>query len=191
MNKLVSDDILSNEMYKFLSLVLEGKCNCVFTGDECVNIKIIQEFNETIKKNCNVLTFDDERMKEYLTESLAGHPTILSLKGDFLMTERMILNYAISNSTQSTDIDIPLAERIIANIIDYVFVTAGGRLLSVVEVSYDYELKKIIKKAIYRYNFELKDYVFENEISEEKVEKMLRSGVSILEMKPCKSKLFT
>lgn len=100
--------------------------------------------------------------------------------------KRLVTNYIYSHPelklTEAT------AATTISKLIDFIFLQKqtkdGNRILSSIhEVRYNNETKGLDLTPIVEYKTEEKEYKFSNKISEEIVEKMIRNGVSLKELK--------
>ena len=116
-----------------------------------------------------------------------GHSTIFTIHGGTVwnVINRIVTKYLMAMPS----IGIDVVERIIGSGLDYVFVQdsipeIGRKVTSLNEIYYDFDEKRVVSKVIFRYDFEKKDWVWEGKLGADKVDKMLRRGISLERLKP-------
>lgn len=116
-----------------------------------------------------------------------GHSTILTMHGatPWDIVNRFVTKYL----TAMPSLGIEVVERIIGSSCDYVCIQdnipgIGRRVTSISEISYDFEKRNVSIKCICRYDFKIKDFVWEGKISRDKADKMLRRGIPLDELEP-------
>lgn len=116
-----------------------------------------------------------------------GHSTIFTMHGGKPMNivNRIVTKYLMSMPR----IGIDVAERIIGSAVDYIFIQdhipeIGRKITTLTEVDYDNDKQRVSLKTIFRYDFEKKTWIWENKLAEDKIDKMLRRGVPIEELRP-------
>lgn len=115
-----------------------------------------------------------------------GHSTITTMHGGntWNIINRLVTKYLMAMPSLGIDV----VERIIGSSLDYVCIQdnipgIGRKCTSIVEVTYNFETRRVDLKTIFRFDFEKMDFVMENKISKEKAETMLRRGVKWDEIK--------
>lgn len=125
---------------------------------------------------------------ESAVEGMAtGHSTIFSMHAGLPIdaVNRLVTKYLQAMPTLGVDV----VERIIGNALDYIAIQddipgIGRRVTSITEVTYDYVSRRVSLKPIIKFDFKTKDFKFENKISPEKAEKMLRRGIPYDTLRP-------
>lgn len=125
---------------------------------------------------------------ESAVEGMAtGHSTIFSMHAGLPIdaVNRLVTKYLQAMPSLGVDV----VERIIGNALDYIAIQddipgIGRRVTSITEVTYDYVTRRVALKPIVKFDFKTKDFSFENKISPEKAEKMLRRGIPYETLKP-------
>lgn len=125
---------------------------------------------------------------ESAVEGMAtGHSTIFTMHSGSAIdaVNRLETKYLMAMPSLGVDV----VERIIGSALDYITIQddipgIGRRVTSITEVTYNYETRRVDLKPIVRFDFKKKDFVFENKISSEKAEKMLRRGITYEQLKP-------
>lgn len=109
-----------------------------------------------------------------------GHSTIFTMHGG---TPWNIMNRLANKYLQAMpSLTVDVVERILGTAVDYIFIqdhipNIGRKITSISEISYDFEERTIVIKPICRYDFRIKDFIWEGKISQEKADKMLRRGI--------------
>lgn len=116
-----------------------------------------------------------------------GHSTIFTMHGGNVwnVMNRIVTKYLMSMPSLGIDV----VERIIGSGIDYVFIQdnipgIGRKVTTLTEIFYNFENKRVEAKVICRYDFIKNTWVWEGKLGKEKVDKMLRRGIAINELKP-------
>lgn len=114
-----------------------------------------------------------------------GHSTIFTMHGGnpWNIINRLVTKYLMAMPRLNIDV----VERIIGASVDFICIqdaipNVGRKLSLIVEVNYNFKDRRIEMKPIFRYDFYKKNFVFENKISKEKADKMLRRGVPLEEL---------
>jgi len=109
-----------------------------------------------------------------------GHSTITTMHGGnpWNIINRLVTKYLMAMPSLGIDV----VERIIGSSLDYVCIQdnipgVGRKCTSITEVSYNFNTRRVDLKTIVRFDFEKNDFVFENKISREKADTMLRRGI--------------
>jgi pilus assembly protein CpaF len=115
-----------------------------------------------------------------------GHSTITTMHGGnpWNIINRLVTKYLMAMPSLGIDV----VERIIGSSLDYICIQdnipgVGRKCTSVTEVTYNFETRRVEMKTIVRFDFTKGDFVFENKISREKAETMLRRGLKWDEIK--------
>lgn len=116
-----------------------------------------------------------------------GHSTIFTIHGG--TTTNVVNRIATKYLMQMPSLSIDVVERIVGSALDYVFVQdnipgIGRRITSLTEVSYSFETRRVTMTPIFEFNFATREWDFKNNLQDEKINKMLRRGISIEELKP-------
>lgn len=116
-----------------------------------------------------------------------GHSTIFTMHGGnpWNVFNRLVTKYMMAMPSLGIDV----VERIIGCSLDYICIQdnipgIGRKCTSITEVSYNFSTRRAEMKTIWRYDFEKRDFVFENKISREKAETMMRRGITWEQLKP-------
>lgn len=115
-----------------------------------------------------------------------GHSTITTMHGGnpWNIINRLVTKYLMAMPSLGIDV----VERIIGSSLDYICIQdnipgVGRKCTSITEVTYNFETRRVDLKPIVRFDFDKMDFVFENKISREKADTMLRRGVKWDEIK--------
>lgn len=117
-----------------------------------------------------------------------GHSTIFTMHAGtpFNAINRLVTKYLMQMPSLGTDV----VERIVGSAVDYIFIQdaipgIGRRITSLDEISYNFESKRVEAKNIFYFDFEKEDWVWSTrELGELQVNKMLRRGVKLEDLKP-------
>lgn len=116
-----------------------------------------------------------------------GHSTIFTMHGGnaWNIINRLVTKYLMAMPSLGIDV----VERIIGSSLDYICIQdnipgIGRKCTSITEVSYNFHTRRIDLKSICRYDFKKKDFVFENKLSRDKADTLMRRGVSWEEIEP-------
>lgn len=116
-----------------------------------------------------------------------GHSTIFTIHGGTVwnVVNRIVTKYLMSMPTLGIDV----VERIIGSGVDYIFIQdnipgTGRKITSLNEIFYDFDKKRVVSKVIFRYDFKKKNWVWENKLGKDKIDKMLRRGIPLEELTP-------
>lgn len=111
-----------------------------------------------------------------------GHSTIFTMHAghSYNAINRLVTKYLMAMPSLGTDV----VERIVGSAIDYIFIQdnipgIGRKISRLDEITYDFENKRAKVRNIFEFDFEKKDWVWNNDgwLDEEKISKMLRRGV--------------
>lgn len=115
-----------------------------------------------------------------------GHSTITTMHGGtpWNIVNRLVTKYLMAMPSLGIDV----VERIIGSSVDYIAIQdnipgIGRKCTSIVEVSYNFDTRRVEMKTIVRFDFEKKDFVFEGKISREKADTMMRRGITWEQLK--------
>ena len=115
-----------------------------------------------------------------------GHSTIFTMHGGKAINciNRLVTKYL----TSMPSLGIEVVERIIGEAVDYIAIQdnipdIGRKITSISEISYDYEKRTIQIKPIFKFDFEIEDFVRVSGLHEDKISKMLARGVTYKELK--------
>lgn len=115
-----------------------------------------------------------------------GHSTIFTMHGGnpWNIVNRLVTKYMMAMPSLGIDV----VERIIGNSLDYICIQdnipgIGRKCTSITEVSYNFQTRRVEMKTICRFDFEKMDFVFENKLSREKADTMMRRGVTWEQLK--------
>lgn len=119
---------------------------------------------------------------ETAVEAMAtGHSTVFSMHAGEPIdaVNRLITKYLQSMPSLGVDV----VERIIGSALDYIAIQddipgIGRRCTSITEVSYDYTNRRVSLTPIMKFDFSTKSFKYLNNISNERVEKLLRRGIT-------------
>jgi pilus assembly protein CpaF len=116
-----------------------------------------------------------------------GHSTIFTMHGGkpWNIINRLVTKYMMAMPSLGIDV----VERIIGNSVDYICIQdnipgIGRKCTSVSEVTYNFETRRIELKSICRYDFKIKDFVFDGKVSIDKADTMMRRGVDWEQLEP-------
>lgn len=116
-----------------------------------------------------------------------GHSTIFTMHGGnpWNIINRLVTKYLMAMPSLGIDV----VERIIGSSLDYICIQdnipgIGRKCTSISEVSYNFETRRIDLKTICRYDFKKKDFVFENKLSRDKADTMMRRGITLEQLEP-------
>lgn len=116
-----------------------------------------------------------------------GHSTIFTMHGGnpWNIINRLVTKYLMAMPSLGIDV----VERIIGSSLDYICIQdnipgIGRKCTSISEVSYNFETRRIELKTICRYDFKVKDFVFEGKISRDKADTMMRRGITWEQLEP-------
>lgn len=116
-----------------------------------------------------------------------GHSTIFSMHGGTAMNivNRLVTKYLMAMPSLGIDV----VERIIGSGVDYIFVQdnipgIGRKITSLTEIGYDFNTRRVSMKTICKFDFETETWVWENKLAEDKIDKMLRRGIPLKELRP-------
>lgn len=114
-----------------------------------------------------------------------GHSTIFTMHGGnpWNIINRIVTKYLQAMPT----LGIEVVERIIGSAIDYICIQdnipgIGRKITSITEVNYNFEKRTVETKTICRFDFKLRDWIWENKIAQDKADKMLRRGITLEEL---------
>lgn len=109
-----------------------------------------------------------------------GHSTAFTMHGGtpWNIVNRLVNKYLM----QMPSLSIDVVERIIGSSVDYIIIQddipgIGRKVSTVTEVTYDFEKGRVVLVPIIEFDFETEDFVFINQISPEKANKMMRRGI--------------
>lgn len=115
-----------------------------------------------------------------------GHSTIFTMHGGKPINciNRLVTKYLVAMPS----LGIEVVERIIGEAVDYIAIQdnipgIGRRITSISEISYDYEKRTIDIKTIFKFDFEINDYIRMSGLHPDKVSKMLARGVTYDELR--------
>lgn len=116
-----------------------------------------------------------------------GHSTIFTMHGGtpINIVNRLVTKYLMA----MPELGIDVVERIIGSAVDYIAIQDNipgiGRKISLItEVDYDFETRRVKLTPIFKFDFEINDFVMVNRLHPDKISKFLRRGVSIEESRP-------
>lgn len=114
-----------------------------------------------------------------------GHSTIFTMHGGnpWNIINRIVTKYLMAMPS----LGIEVVERIIGSAVDYICIQdnipgIGRKITTITEINFNFDTRKVEAKTLCRYDFHLKDWVWENKISGDKADKMLRRGISLEEL---------
>jgi len=116
-----------------------------------------------------------------------GHSVILTMHGGNVwnIVNRLVTKYLMVMPTLGIDV----VERIIGSAVDYIFIQddipgIGRKITSLNEINYDFNSRRVTSKTIFGYDFKDKTWVWKNGLGRDKVDKMLRRGISLEKLVP-------
>lgn len=123
-----------------------------------------------------------------------GHSTIFTMHAGTPVNaiNRLVTKYLMQMPSLGTDV----VERIVGSGVDYIFIQdaipgIGRRITSLDEISYDFKTKNVAVKNIFQYDFEKRDWVWSTrELGDLQINKMLRRGVKLEDLRPYMRKDF-
>lgn len=157
--------------------------------DEKLAVSLEQLILTTLRMKPKYIVVGEVRGKEAMAavEGMeTGQSTIFTMHGDtpWNIVNRLVTKYL----TAMPSLGYEIVERIIGSSVDYIFMqdhipNIGRKISSISEISYDFIKRTIVIKPIFRYDFEINDFVLEGKIAKEKANKMLRRGVPLETLK--------
>lgn len=116
-----------------------------------------------------------------------GHSTIFTMHGGepWNIINRLVTKYI----TAMPSLGVDVVERIIGSGVDYIFIQdnipgIGRKVTKLTEVSYDFKTKRVKLKPICVFDFATRTWIWQNKIAPEKIDKMLRRGISLEDLGP-------
>lgn len=116
-----------------------------------------------------------------------GHSTIFTMHGGtpINIINRLVTKYLMAMPTLGIDV----VERIIGSGVDYIFVQdnipgIGRKITSLTEINYDFVSRRVSLKTICEFDFETKTWNWKNKLAKDKIDKMLRRGIPLKQLKP-------
>lgn len=116
-----------------------------------------------------------------------GHSTIFTMHGGnpWNIVNRLVTKYLMAMPS----LGIEVVERIIGSAVDYICIQdnvpgVGRKITSISEINYNFGKGRVEVKTICRYDFRKQGFVWEGKISEDKVDKMLRRGITLEQLEP-------
>lgn len=119
---------------------------------------------------------------ETAVEAMAtGHSTVFSMHAGnpIDVVNRLITKYLQAMPSLGVDV----VERIIGSSLEFIAIQddipgIGRRCTSLTEVSFNYETGRVVLTPIVKFNFDTKDFDYINVISNERIEKLRRRGIT-------------
>lgn len=154
------------------------------TGNPKNDITLQQLVYTSLRLKPKYIVIGEVRAEEAQAASEAmetGHSTILTMHGGRAIN--CINRFVTKFLTAMPNLGIEVVERIVGSSIDYIYIQdnvpgIGRRVTEISEISYDFEKRCVDVKPIYKFDIKTRKFVRLNDISEEKIEMMLRRGVT-------------
>lgn len=116
-----------------------------------------------------------------------GHSTIFTMHGgtSWNVINRLVTKYLMAMPSLGIDV----VERIIGSGVDYIFVQdnipgIGRKITTLTEIEYDFKTKRVSQRNICRFDFEKEEWVWDAWLGTEKIDKMLRRGIPLEQLRP-------
>lgn len=133
-----------------------------------------------------------EEAEAAVEAAATGHSTSFTMHAEKPIDtiNRLVINYQKAMPRLGSDI----VERIIGEAIDYVAIQKnipgiGRRVVSITEVSYNYEKGRVALKPIMVYDYELNTFKIVGDIAPDVIDRMLGAGVKMEEIKKWRAKV--
>lgn len=131
---------------------------------------------------------------ESAVEAMAtGHSTIFSMHAGTPVdvVDRLITKYMMAMPSLGVDV----VERMIGSSLEFIAIQddipgIGRRCTSLTEVTFNYDTKRVVLTPIVKFNFETQSFDYLNMISSERIEKLMRRGITQTQLDKLLYRLF-